>query len=105
VRSLEQGRAGLNCRSGETALDELDDAQLLDHVAIATPERIFELEAALRRGIPVATVVARTASIRGSSSRSADQRRASADYRWRRTDAGRTDAGRTDAGRTDAGQS
>jgi carbamoyl-phosphate synthase large subunit len=60
LRSLEQGRAGLNADPGETVLDELDDAQLLDHVAIATPERIFELEAALRRGIPVATVVART---------------------------------------------
>jgi carbamoyl-phosphate synthase large subunit len=60
LRSLEQGRAGLNADPGETALDELDDAQLLDRVAIATPERIFELEAALRRGIPAATVVART---------------------------------------------
>src|SRR6202167_2002639 len=60
LRSLEQGRAGLNADPGETVLDELDDAQLLDQVAIATPERIFELEAALRRGIPAADVVART---------------------------------------------
>ena len=60
LRSLEQGRAGLNADPAETVLDELDDAALLDRVAVATPDRIFELEAALRRGIPAADVVART---------------------------------------------
>ncbi len=34
--------------------------QLLSRVAVATPDRIFELEAALRRGIPAEEVVART---------------------------------------------
>ena len=60
LRSLEQGRAGLNADPSETVLDELDDAALLDRVAVATPDRIFELEAALRRGIPASDVVART---------------------------------------------
>jgi carbamoyl-phosphate synthase large subunit len=60
LRSLEQGRAGLNADPAETVLDDLDDATLLDRVAVATPDRIFELEAALRRGIPAADVGART---------------------------------------------
>jgi carbamoyl-phosphate synthase large subunit len=60
LRSLEQGRAGLNADPAETALDELGDAELLDRVAIATPDRIFELEAALRRGTTPEEVVART---------------------------------------------
>jgi carbamoyl-phosphate synthase large subunit len=60
LRSLEQGRSGLNADPAETALDELSDAALLDRVAVATPDRVFEVEAALRRGIPAADVVART---------------------------------------------
>src|SRR3984957_13326098 len=60
LRGLEQGRYGLNADPGEAVLDALDDAALLDRVAVATPDRIFELEAVLRRGVPAATVVART---------------------------------------------
>jgi carbamoyl-phosphate synthase large subunit len=60
LRSLEQGRAGLNADLAETALDALSDAALLERIAVATPERVFELEAALRRGVTVADVVART---------------------------------------------
>ena len=60
LRSLEQGRFGLNADPGEVALDACGDAELLDRVSIATPERIFELEAALRRGISEATIVERT---------------------------------------------
>jgi carbamoyl-phosphate synthase large subunit len=60
LRSLEQGRAGLNADPAEAALDALSDQELLDRVAVATPERIFELEAALRRGIGPATIVVRT---------------------------------------------
>ncbi|HEY2215509.1 MAG TPA: carbamoyl-phosphate synthase large subunit, partial [Acidimicrobiales bacterium] len=60
LRSLEQGRTGLNADPGETVHDEFSDEELLDQVAIATPERIFQLEAVLRRGISEATVVART---------------------------------------------
>jgi carbamoyl-phosphate synthase large subunit len=60
LRSLEQGRAGLNADPAEVALDEISPADLLDRVAVATPERIFELEAVLRRGTTVDEVVART---------------------------------------------
>ena len=60
LRSLEQGRAGLNADPAESAYDGWDDAQLLDRVAVATPDRIFELEAVLRRGVSEAEVVART---------------------------------------------
>ncbi len=60
VRSLEQGRAGLNADPAEAALDDVPDADLLDRVAVATPERVFEVEAALRRGLGVAAVAGRT---------------------------------------------
>ena len=60
LRSLEQGRAGLNADPAETALDEVSDAELLDRIAVATPDRIFEVETALRRGVHADEVVART---------------------------------------------
>ena len=53
LRSLEHGRWGLNCDPGEAALDELDDDELVRRASIATPDRPFHLEAALRRGIGV----------------------------------------------------
>ncbi len=53
VRSLEQGRSGLNADPAEAALDPLSTDELLEAVAVATPERIFQLEALLRRGISV----------------------------------------------------
>jgi carbamoyl-phosphate synthase large subunit len=53
LRSLEQGRLGLNCDPGESLYDGLDDAALLAKAAIATPERIFQVGEALRRGIGV----------------------------------------------------
>ncbi len=49
LRSLEQGRLGLNCDPGEVAYDDLSDDDLLAAAAIGTPERPFQLEAALRR--------------------------------------------------------
>jgi len=60
LRSLEHGRAGLNCDAGEGLYDALDDGQLLERAAIATPDRPFQLEAALRRGIPVDELYAAT---------------------------------------------
>ncbi len=60
LRSLEQGRSGLNADPAETALDALSDDELLTRIGVATPERVFELEAALRRGVGVDEVVART---------------------------------------------
>jgi carbamoyl-phosphate synthase large subunit len=56
VRSLEQGRAGLNADPAERALEVLSDDELLGRLAVATPERIFEVECALRRGIGVDAV-------------------------------------------------
>ena len=53
LRSLEHGRWGLNCDPAEKLLDELDDDELVRRSAIATPDRPFQLEAALRRGISV----------------------------------------------------
>src|SRR5258706_1840419 len=50
-RSLETGRLGLNGDPAEAASDALDDDELVRPAAVATPERLFHLEAALRRGI------------------------------------------------------
>ena len=50
VRSLEQGRSGLNADPAEAALDGVTTEELLTRVATATPERIFQLETLLRRG-------------------------------------------------------
>jgi carbamoyl-phosphate synthase large subunit len=52
-RSLETGRLGLNGDPAETAYDALDDDELVRRAAVATPDRLFHLEAALRRGITV----------------------------------------------------
>jgi carbamoyl-phosphate synthase large subunit len=60
LRSLEHGRAGLNCDAGEGLYDELSDEELLTRAAIATPDRPFQLEAALRRGVPVDDLYAAT---------------------------------------------
>ena len=53
LRSLEQGRHGLNGDPGEAVCDQLDDAALLAAAAIATPDRPFQLEALLRRGVTI----------------------------------------------------
>src|SRR3954453_23844889 len=53
LRSLEHGRHGLNCDPAEAEFDELDDDTLVARASIATPDRPFQLEAALRRGISI----------------------------------------------------
>ncbi|MBN2624192.1 MAG: carbamoyl-phosphate synthase large subunit [Acidimicrobiales bacterium] len=60
LRSLEHGRAGLNCDAGEAELDALDDEELVRRAATGTPDRPFQLEAALRRGISVDALAERT---------------------------------------------
>lgn len=50
IRSLETGRSGLNADSGETALEKIPTAELLRAIKMPTPERIFQVEALLRRG-------------------------------------------------------
>jgi carbamoyl-phosphate synthase large subunit len=54
LRSLETGRAGLNADATEREYDAHTDDDLVRMVATATPERPFLLDAALRRGVPVA---------------------------------------------------
>ncbi|MDG2907772.1 MAG: carbamoyl-phosphate synthase large subunit [Acidimicrobiales bacterium] len=61
LRSLENGRLGLNADPAEAALDEMDDDALAAAAAIATPERIFQVEALLRRGHTVDQVHGATA--------------------------------------------
>lgn len=53
LRSLELGRLGLNCDPAEAQFDELDDDELVRRAAVGTPDRPFQLEAALRRGISI----------------------------------------------------
>src|SRR3546814_8480633 len=60
MRSRKLGRYGLGCDPGEAALEDLTDEELLTRAAIGTPDRPFQLEAALRRGISVATLAERT---------------------------------------------
>ncbi len=54
LRSLELGRHGLNADPAEAAYDSLSDKELLAAAAVPTTERIFQLEALLRRGLTVA---------------------------------------------------
>src|SRR6516164_7320118 len=53
LRSLEHGRLGLNCDPAERLYDELSEDELVRRAAVATPDRPFHLEAALRRGISI----------------------------------------------------
>jgi carbamoyl-phosphate synthase large subunit len=59
-RSLELGRLGLNGDPAEGKLDELSDADLLAKAAIATPDRLFQVEALLRRNVGIDKVYAAT---------------------------------------------
>jgi carbamoyl-phosphate synthase large subunit len=51
LRSLETGRAGLNCDPAENLYAALSDDELVAKAKVATPDRPFHLEAALRRGV------------------------------------------------------
>ena len=51
LRSLEQGRLGLNADPAESAMAELDDETLLARAAVPTPDRIFQVGEAIRRGL------------------------------------------------------
>jgi carbamoyl-phosphate synthase large subunit len=53
LRSLETGRAGLNCDPAERLYSAMSDEELIARASVATPDRPFHLEAALRRGVPV----------------------------------------------------
>ncbi len=56
LRSLEQGRFGLNCDPAEKQYEVFSDAELLKKCSIATPERIFYVGEALQRGLGVDVV-------------------------------------------------
>jgi carbamoyl-phosphate synthase large subunit len=53
LRSLENGRLGLNCDPAEARFDGLSDEDLVRASARPTPDRIFAVEVALRRGITI----------------------------------------------------
>tara|TARA_B100001105_G_scaffold200698_1_gene164438 strand:- start:1703 stop:4993 length:3291 start_codon:yes stop_codon:yes gene_type:complete len=56
MRSLENGRLGLNGDPAEAVLDEMGDDALLAAAAVPTPGRVTQLEALLRRGVPLEVV-------------------------------------------------
>ncbi len=58
VRSLEQGRAGLNCDAGESLVDSIPTNELIALVEKPTPDRIFQVESLLRRGVAESVVCA-----------------------------------------------
>ncbi len=56
LRSMENGRDGLNADAGEHTLREMDDDELSQAIATATPIRVFAVGEGLRRGWGVAEV-------------------------------------------------
>jgi carbamoyl-phosphate synthase large subunit len=60
LRSLEQGRGGLNADPAEVEFDDIPTEDLLARVAVGTPERIFGVESLLRRGVPLEAVAEST---------------------------------------------
>ncbi|MDT4947131.1 MAG: carbamoyl-phosphate synthase large subunit, partial [Pseudonocardiales bacterium] len=53
LRSLETGRLGLNGDPAELPLDRFDTDDLVRRSGTATPDRMFLVEAALRRGVTI----------------------------------------------------
>ncbi len=60
LRSLEQGRSGLNADPGEAEFEALSTEELEELVARPTPDRLFQLEVLLRRGHDPSTLNAVT---------------------------------------------
>ena len=56
LRSLEQGRAGLNADPIEKQFDDLDDQALLARIAVPTPDRIFQIGELLRRHVSIEAI-------------------------------------------------
>ena len=67
IRSLETGRAGLNADPAEVGYLEIDTATLIAQSAPATPERLFLVAEALRRGVDPGLLCEVTAIDPGSS--------------------------------------
>jgi carbamoyl-phosphate synthase large subunit len=53
LRGLELGRAGLNCDPGERRFDAVETEELVERATVPSPDRPFQLESALRRGVSV----------------------------------------------------
>ena len=51
LRSLENGHLGLNCDPSEEIYRERTDDEMLAMIAVATPERLFQVGECIRRGI------------------------------------------------------
>ena len=51
LRSLENGHLGLNCDPSEEIYSERTDDEMLAMIAVATPERLFQVGECIRRGI------------------------------------------------------
>ncbi|HPG13589.1 MAG TPA: carbamoyl-phosphate synthase large subunit, partial [Microthrixaceae bacterium] len=60
MRSLEQGRGGLNQDPAETEFDRVPTPELLERAAIGAPERLLAVESLLRRGVDIDEVAAVT---------------------------------------------
>jgi len=56
MRSLEQGRGGLNQDPSESEFDDLPTAELLAEAAVPSPDRILVVESLLRRGVSIGTL-------------------------------------------------
>ena len=56
LRSLENGRFGLNADPAENSLEKMDNEDLRSAAKIATPDRIYQVEALFRRGLTVEEV-------------------------------------------------
>jgi len=56
LRSLEQGRLGLNCDQVSEQYADVSDDELLASTATPTPERIFHIGELLRRGVSIEAI-------------------------------------------------
>jgi carbamoyl-phosphate synthase large subunit len=62
LRGIEQGRYGLNGDPAEAAYEAIGEEELMKRAGTPTPQRLFELEALLRRGVTT-EVLARATGI------------------------------------------
>ena len=53
IRSLEQGRMGLNADTGEQQYLEQDTSELLSQISVPTPERLFQIAELMRRDVTI----------------------------------------------------
>ena len=60
LRSLETGRLGLGADAAESAVEAMTDDDLMVATAIPSPDRIFHVAEALRRGHSVASIAERS---------------------------------------------